>query len=167
MTTIPKKILIAWSSAALALLALLAALVSCIALAGNRLDRTSKAYVDENIPRIVSGWSESELRRCSSPELLQVAGKDQIVSLFLELKALGPLRSYRGSRGEANMLFSMQKGRLTTAEYVASAEFERGSASVRVRLIRRGGQWQILQFYVDSPILAGAARDRGGVAPAR
>jgi len=45
-----------------------------------------------------------------------------------------------------------QAGKMITASYIANAKFEKGSAQITIRLIQKGNQWQILYFYVNSPI---------------
>jgi hypothetical protein len=120
---------------------------------GSGLDKESKMFVDQKIPIIASSWNPQELVNVASPELLQVAPADKIEALFgVFSQRLGPMQGYKGSRGEAKLFFGPQ-GKTTTAEYVADAEFEKGTATVIMRTILRNGQWQVLEFRVNSPLL--------------
>lgn len=148
-----KKLLVILGVISLGLVVLVGALIGYAAFTGGKLDSSSKAYVDANLPPIISGWSEIELRRRASPEFLRAtpAGLDR---LFSKLKQLGPLKRYEGSRGGSRISLTTQNGKVVSAGYVASAVFQNGSARIRVGLIREGGQWRILSFYVDSPIFS-------------
>lgn len=138
----------------LALLVLVGALAGYLSYIGPRLDASSKAYVDGQIPAIVSGWSGDELLKRAAPELRQVVtDKKQLDQLFANLSRLGKLKHYDGSKGEANITLTLRQGRVVTASYVASAKFENGPAQIAVRLIRHGSQWQLLYFNVRSPAL--------------
>ena len=138
----------------LALLVLAGAFAGYMAYVGPKLDASSKAYVDSQIPAIVSDWSEEQLLKRAAPELLRViTDKKQLDQLFENLSRLGKLKRYGGSKGEANILLTLKQGRVITASYVAHAEFENGPAQIAVRLIRHGSQWQLLYFNVRSPAL--------------
>ena len=121
---------------------------------GSGLDHSSKVYVDESIPAIVSDWSKEELLRRASPQLLQVMNRHpgQLDQVFSKFSRLGSLRRYGGCKGEANIVFNLNKGKTVTAGYSADATFEHGDAHIAVRLIQTDGQWRILLFNVNSPI---------------
>jgi hypothetical protein len=118
---------------------------------GSGLDRDTKAYVDEVVPIIAASWNSKELVNRASPELLRVASKERIETLFdVFSKRLGPLKEYRGSRGEAKILLTLQQGKVITGAYVADAVFEKGPATIQIRTIWRDDRWQILSFHVNS-----------------
>gem|GEM_PF-5097444 len=58
-------------------------------------------------------------------------------------------------KGDSNVSYTTRDGKVTTATYVAAATFENGEGNIKVRLIQSpsSGQWQFLNFYVDSPLL--------------
>jgi hypothetical protein len=136
----------------LAAIVLLTALVGYTAFNGAKYDASSKAYMDKNIPVILSTCSKDELRKRASAELLQTATDEKIDRLFSRLKELGKLQQYGGSKGGSRISLTTQNGKLITADYAASAIFQNGAAEIKVRLIQKDGQWQILDFFVDSPI---------------
>lgn len=137
----------------LALALIVGAFVGYSAYRGPQLDASSRTYLDENLPPILSTWSTQELRSRASSQLLDVFNDEQARLLFKKLSALGELRKYGDVKGEANIAFTPDAGRVITAIYSARAHFENGDAVVRVRLILQDDQWRFLSFYVDSPIL--------------
>jgi hypothetical protein len=58
-------------------------------------------------------------------------------------------------RRKATPTFStrLKGGKITTAAYVVTAKIKNGEARIKTRLIQSpAGEWQFLQFYVDSPV---------------
>lgn len=120
---------------------------------GSGLDKESKAHVDQLIPGIVTSWNSQDLIRHASPELLQVAPVERIDGLFRLFSArLGPLKEYKGSKGEAFIGVTL-RGITVTANYVAGASFEKAPATIQIRMIQRGSRWQVLEFRVHSDAL--------------
>ena len=128
-------------------------LVGVIVLSGlyyfaSRLNKESKAYVDEVIPIIVSSWNSKELINHASPEFLQVVPAEEIESLFsMFSEQMGPLREYRGSTGRAKVSITAKR-KVVVADYLIKAVFERAPAKIEVRTILRDDKWQILGFRV-------------------
>jgi hypothetical protein len=139
----------------LVFIVLVGAFVGYAAIRGSKLDASSKAYVDQTIPVIASGWSTDELTNDASPELKQTIGTQsaQLDKLFQKLSGLGALTHYNGSKGTSNIFFDTRKGKIITATYTANATFEHGDAQFSLKLIQHDGQWHYLGFYVNSPIL--------------
>jgi len=152
-----KKVFVIVSVVALTLIILAAASFNYISFQGRQLDASSKAYVDKNIPIIISNWAEEELQKRASAELLKASNNDQrqqLHLLFSKLKQLGKFQNYEGCKGESNTLFNYTNFRVTkTAHYTASGNFQNGPAEITIGLVQRNGQWQIFSFYVKSPIL--------------
>jgi hypothetical protein len=122
---------------------------------GRGLDASSKAYVEENIPAIISTWSKDELLKRSSPQLLKIINEkpEQIEQLFQKLSTLGPMLSFGDVKGDSNVSYTNQNGKVTTAAYVVTAKFKNGEGRISARLIQSpAGQWQLLVFNVDSPL---------------
>ena len=121
---------------------------------GTGLDEESKSYVDSNLPKIITNWNVDQLLNRASPELMKVAPKEKIEKLFNAFsERLGPLKEYKGSNGQANMTLITQKGKVITATYIAEAIFEKAPATIQFRIIKRGNNWQILEFRVNSDAL--------------
>ena len=49
------------------------------------------------------------------------------------------------------MSATTQTGKMISAQYTTKATFQKGEATIKLGLIKHGDQWQILNFYVDSP----------------
>lgn len=150
-----KKIFMVLGAVFMVFIVVIAAFIGYAAMNGSKLDASSKAYVDQTVPVIASGWSSDELANDASPELKQVLGTQsaQLNKLFQKLSALGALKHYSGAKGTSNIFFDTKKGKLITATYTADATFEHGDAHFSLKLIQHDGQWQYLGFYVNSPIL--------------
>jgi hypothetical protein len=122
---------------------------------GRGLDASSKAYVEANVPPIISTWSKDELLKRSSPQLLKIINEkpEQVEQLFQKLSKLGAMRTFGDVKGDANISVTTQNGKVVTASYKTAAIFENGEAHIAVRLIQSpSGQWQFLLFNVNSPI---------------
>ena len=148
-----KKVFVILGIIALLLIIFAAASVNYVAFRGRQLDVSSKAYVDTNVPVIVSSWSVDELTKRSSAEFREATDDKQLNLIFIRLKQLGQFQKYEGAKGESNTIFNYKSAKETKmANYVATATFQNGSANIKVTLIQEDGQWQIYGFSVDSPI---------------
>jgi hypothetical protein len=96
----------------LVLVIVVAGFVGYAAYQGRGLDASSKAYVEENIPAIVSTWSKDELLKRSSPQLLKAINEKpgQLDQLFQKLSALGPMVSFGEVKGDSNVTYTTQNG---------------------------------------------------------
>ena len=138
-------------------LLLVLAIVSFVGYAayqGRGLDASSKAYVEANVPAVTATWSKEELLKRASPQLLKIIGEkpEQLDQLFRKLSQLGAMRSLTDLKGDSNVSYTTQNGKITTAQYVGHAQFEHGEGEITIRLIQLSGQWQFVLFHVDSPL---------------
>jgi hypothetical protein len=139
----------------LALVLVLAGFFGYAAYQGRGLDASSKAYVEANVPPIISTWSKDQLLKRSSPQLLKIVNEkpEQLDQLFQKLSKLGGMQTFGDTKGDANISVTTQNGKVITAMYTSAAKFEHGEATIAVRLIQSpSGQWQFLVFNVNSPI---------------
>lgn len=143
-----RKTIVILGSVLLVLTVLLSVGYGSLALLGKRLDKESKAYVDSAVPAIVTGWDLDELRKRTSPEFDDGADYDELQDYFDELRQLGNLTEYKGAEGDANITLSLLYGIEVSADYAAFADFETGSADIRISLIKRDGLWQILDLSI-------------------
>ncbi len=133
-------------------IAVVAGLIGFAAYSGTKHDASSKEYVDQSVLPIVSTWSVVEFLDRASPELKAIATREQLDQLFKKLSELGKLKEYQGSNGESLMSVTPQNGKQITAKYKAKALFENGEAEILIQLIKHDGNWQIINFQVNSPI---------------
>ena len=127
---------------------------------GEELDASSKAYIEENIPPIISTWSRSELLNRSSPQLQQLINEktDKIDELFNFYSKLGSLKSFEDIEGEAQFTFSTSGNNTTTAYYTATGIFENSDARITIRLTQPSDEWKITHFNVESPFFQKAQK---------
>jgi hypothetical protein len=147
-----KKVLIILGILFVLAIAVAAALIGFAAYNGTKLDASSKEYVDQAAPSIISTWSVAELLDRASPELKAIVTKEQMQQLFNKLSELGKLKEYQGSKGDSFMSYTTQNGKQITAKYRAKALFKNGEAEILIQLIEHDGKWQIINFHVNSPI---------------
>jgi hypothetical protein len=116
------------------------------------LQASSKAYVEANVPAILSAESKDDLLKRSSPQLLKSANENPklLDQQFQNLEKLGAMREFGDVKGYATNFTTNQDRIVITASYVATAKFENGEGYISVRLIQSHGQWQFLLFNVDS-----------------
>ena len=152
-----KKLLIILGIIFLAAILFLGIAIGVAAVKGSALDKESKAYVDGNLPLIISAWDEQELLSRASPEFTQNIKKADLDRLFIGLShKLGKMQSYEGSVGQSYVDYSVlssHEGKVITAVYAAKATFANGPASIQVTLIKHGGKWQIKILEISSNAL--------------
>jgi hypothetical protein len=122
---------------------------------GRGLDKSSKAYVEENIPPIISTWSKDELLKRSSPQLLKIFDEkpERLDQLFKKFSKLGAMQSMGEVKGSSNISYGSKNGKVITAAYVVPAKFTNGEGRITARLIQSpAGEWQILAFNIDSTV---------------
>jgi hypothetical protein len=63
------------------------------------------------------------------------------------------MQSFGEVKGDSNISYTTQNGKVISAAYVVSAKFKNSEGRIMARLIQSpAGQWQFLQFHVDSPV---------------
>lgn len=139
-------------------------LVSIAAYTGPSFDKESKAYADASVVAIASGWNEKDLAERASPQLMAAIGDQARIDRALAIwRELGPLKKYDGSKGEAHIVFGWPGGRIITATYVSRVEFEHGSATIEMSLIRADGAWKIRGFKVEPDSLPSAQTAKSNI----
>ncbi len=136
----------------LGLLVLVGGFIGYMVYAGSGLDKSSKAYVDESIPAIVTGWSPDELVKRESKAFQKSTSDEQLMKLFTVFRKLGALKNYEGCKGDSNVSYTSESGKVITATYLGRATFDNGEAEIKVILIQEDGAWKIQGFRIDSPV---------------
>ena len=148
-----KKALMILGGVFLAIVVIAMVGISILDVKGNALDKESKEYADAAILAVIAGWDIMELEKRASPEFTSAVKGGDLEKLFIMFQKLGKLKEYKGSKGQANISVTVRNGRVITAAYLGSAEFEKGTAEIQLTLIKHGDQWQILGFRVNSKVL--------------
>ncbi len=117
---------------------------------GRHLDTESQQYVDQSVMAIAAEWKLSEFLHRASPDLLAKVNAGDIDRVFTALQAkLGKLIRYKGAKGAARLSW-YSGGESIAAQYLATAEFEHGSAEITVNVIKVNNAWVLNGFYVNS-----------------
>lgn len=149
-----KKTLIVLGSAFLVLIVLALGVFAAAYWVAIRADAAGKAYVDGVTPPIISAWSAEALVAEASPELLTAAPRARIDALMDTFsKRLGALQRYGGATRQHYVVNFTLQGPVVTMTYSADAAFEKGPATLRLRAVRRAGQWKLQELYVQSDAL--------------
>lgn len=112
-----------------------------------RLNSESSNFVDRFIPKLAHSWDPNESRDFFVPEIADSLEKAPIKATFEYLgKALGPIKEYYGSKGEAGIHLSVWGKKRIVAEYIGSARFENGFGIVKVSLRMEGESWKVSAF---------------------
>lgn len=127
---------------------------SVLAVKGNALDKESKIYVDEVIPLLLDNLSKDNLFKYASEELKDSASPEEFDKLFKFFVKLGKFVKYKESKGQANISVTTKNGEQINGYYEAQTDFENGPATIKITIIKKGSQWQIIGFHIDSMTLA-------------
>ncbi|BCB95500.1 hypothetical protein JZK55_04220 [Dissulfurispira thermophila] len=137
---------------------------------GGKLDKESKAYVDNIVPSVFGRWDVSKMMQNASPEFLATIKSPQDRARLEDLfkacyERLGMLKQYNGSEGGATVYHEIGKGKTVYADYTARGTFENGQAKIVMRIIRKDNKWQIYSFNVISPVLLNTALPKKQASP--
>lgn len=147
-----KKLLMFVGGVFLLLLVVIVVAVVFLVPKGRALDRESRQFTDDVVPKIVLEWKQEELWKQASRGFKAAATKEDLNKLFLMFQRLGGLKEYKGASGEANISITIKNGIVITANYTAKADFDAGPATINIVLVERNESWQILGFRVDSKV---------------
>jgi hypothetical protein len=145
-----KKVLMILGAVFGVILISIAIAVGYAAYNGKGLDEESKRYVDAAVPAIVKNWDMTEMLSRTSPEFNKATKTEDLEKLWIMFRKLGAMKIYKGSKGESNQMINLPQGTTITAKYSADVEFENGPAQILITIIKRGDDWQILGFKVNS-----------------
>ncbi len=128
--------------------------ISVFAVKGTALDEESKVYIDEVTPKILANLNKQTLFQHASDELKNSASPEEFDKIFNWFAKLGQFKEYKGSSGQANISVTTERGKQITGIYQAQAEFENGPATIKLTIIKKGNNWQIMGFNINSMALA-------------
>jgi len=135
-------------TAAIAIVAVIIA-GGLLARRGFSLDAEAKAYVDQAVVAICGNWDQQQLIDRAAPELLAAMKTNSLAGVFERASRVGPLLKYEGANGQASMIVYNGNAKIT-ANYVATAQFEKGEATIKFALVKDDGGWRISGFHVDA-----------------
>jgi hypothetical protein len=155
-----KTFLTVFGAVALSLLAIAGIGIGVAIYNGKTLDTESKQYVESSVAAIAAAWDRKQLFERATPELRQSVKPEEINVLFGSLVRLGRLANAEEAKGQAAVSFFPGSGSVVSATYTEYASFQNGDATFRIGVLKRNGQWQINNFYVDFAPPRRATNDR-------
>ncbi len=111
-------------------------------------EREFRTFVDNTVLAVVQDWDSRELINRIDPEMLRPGDEQEVENLFRLYRKLGDLVEYYGAEGEV-WRDSSESGAVGFS-YFAEADFENGSATVKVEGIHKDGNSYILDFNMRS-----------------
>lgn len=124
-----------------------------IAFVGYQAFSAGQAEVDKDVDAFFHGLHGADVdelyETTTTPEFKSVTSKADFADVArLIRERLGPLKSK-----QTRNFFAKTTTEGTFADLVYDAEFEKGPATIEMRMKRGQGSWRILQFRVDSKLL--------------
>lgn len=113
-------------------------------------EKEAQAFIDKVVPEIVASWDVAVLTRYADPDFYKTSPREKVVEYFFTCRMLGPLRKYTTAKGETMEIKTSSGKRYVTGNYVAEANFEKGTASIHISIIKNNQEWKITAFQVDS-----------------
>ncbi|MEA1933552.1 MAG: tetratricopeptide repeat protein [Thermodesulfobacteriota bacterium] len=113
-------------------------------------EKQAESYVNKVLPEIVKKWDMAKLTSYSHPEFFKITPRDSLGQLFFLFKKLGPLKEYKGSQGKVIVSKASTGLKVISGDYSAKADFENGTATITVVILKEKKRWSIIRFRVDS-----------------
>jgi len=148
-----KKILMILGGIFVFLIVVVIILFLVLALKGIALENEGKAYVDEVTPIILANLNKETLFQYASYELKNSATEEDFDKIFNWFAKLGKFKKYKGSSCENIEILYALPGKGISGIYKAQAEFENGPATITITTIKKGDNWQVIGFHIESMAL--------------
>ncbi len=117
-------------------------------------DDRAVPYINQIIPEI-SQWDPEKTRALIAPEVSATISEEKLTQVMGLFSRLGTLQEMAEPEFE-NLHLDQQTdiGKQTVVEYNIEAKYEHGDAVINLKLIDRGGSFEVYQFNVGSETLA-------------
>jgi hypothetical protein len=124
-------------------------------------DAESRRFAREVGAAILAGGQLETLEAYAAPALLETQPDPRLAELFTMLDTLGALRQVHDCEGQSYISFGNTADGVITAYYELAADYEGGTAWIRMRLARIERRWRILGFQGVADAFAGAQPGAG------
>lgn len=143
-----KKFIKIFLSVIVSLIIIIGLFIGYMFITGGELDDSSKSFVDNSIPKILSTWDYKTFCDFSHPALIKkLNNKDFDKFSSIIRKNFGKYVKYNSSSGEATLIKTNLQN-ITKANYVSNVEFEKGSTDVSTELIYDKDKWHITKINI-------------------
>lgn len=114
------------------------------------LNESSRAFAHDTILEMARHWDAQQFLERSSAELRKEADPERVRETFETAARIGAFKHLMGLNGEA-MLRKREDGEVEArAAYVSRGQFEHGSITFQLDLIKEDGQWRIAEASIRS-----------------
>ncbi len=128
----------------------LIAIILLMSKSDDKLNKESKAYVDNVLPVILKNLDEKTFLKFAAPELIKAVPEEKFKEIFKIYKKLGKFEKYIGSKGKAKKSFTLKGKKWIYANYIALAKFSNGDAKIKLTIIKEKNNWFIYYFKISS-----------------
>lgn len=119
--------------------------------AGSRFQEAARQAADEALPQLLGSWDARKLEELAAPELKESVSFDQMAKMMADLKSkLGKLEKLQPAKVGNFETPGVDKsgGPFIVAPCVAKAKFEKGDATIEIKMVRVEGKWRVGNFFV-------------------
>jgi hypothetical protein len=114
----------------------------------------AQQFGDETLAAVGKNWDAEELWRRGTAEFHEQVPRSEVEALMRTLSgAVGPYRSIESRVTGINYQSNTADGTYLRTEYSGLAQFEKGTATVEMTLLRRGERWGVLKFNVSGDLI--------------
>jgi hypothetical protein len=133
------------------LVLILAIIIGCVAIFSGNYKKTSKEFVDSNVPKILTAWDYATFCQFAHPDLIKLISVDEYLNKILTPigNQLGEFVEYVSSDGGTTITKTATEN-LIKAEYVSNVKFENGNAKITTKLIYQNEEWHITGININS-----------------
>ncbi len=115
--------------------------------------KTAIPYINEKIPEL-STWESSVAKKYLAPEILAKTQDADLERLMRWFSKLGSLKSIEEPQFiNVSSITTISSGQQTIVTYTILAHYEKGDATITMRLLEVEGGFQIYQFHLNSNAL--------------
>jgi hypothetical protein len=124
------------------------------------LNEEAQDFVNTAILETINDWNFHKLYDKATPQLLELSHLEESEKIIAFCRQFGKLESYKSAvggwqtvTGESQEIYhkpGQKFGKITLGNYVAEADFEKASATIKMQVIRRENQWLINSFTIST-----------------
>lgn len=119
----------------------------------SEFDAAAAPYIKIIIPKL-SAWDPETTKGLMAPEVLSSIPEENIARAMTLFSRLGSLQSMDEAKfDEVHEVQEDGIGKQTLVEYNVDAKYENGDAVINLKLLSRGGTFEIYRFNISSEIL--------------
>ena len=120
---------------------------------GSQYDKLAVPYIQRVIP-VISSWDPVATKALMTPEIATTIPDEKYARAMVFFSQLGALQSVDEPEfTKAHVDLETEIGRQTILEYKVDASYANGDAEIEIKLLERGGSFEIYRFNFSSEAL--------------